>query len=214
VSLLKQAKMYSPAQHKMILSYLDTTRDPVRNRALFLMSTKLGLRACEIAAICWNNVLNDYNNAVGDTVRITNDFAKGAAGGREFYMGDEVKAALQRLYEETVGAYVEHQNFYFEPIDHNNFYYDRIILNQFGDGFSANGISRLFYYWFKEVMGIEGFSSHSGRRTFITNCARKVSTVGASLYDVQRMAGHRCLSSTQRYIEENADAQRKLVNLI
>ena len=57
-------------------------------------------------------------------------------------------------------------------------------------------------------------SSHSGRRTFITNSARKISTVGGSLRDVQMLAGHSNLRTTQRYIEPNPEAQLKIVELV
>ena len=61
---------------------------------------------------------------------------------------------------------------------------------------------------------ILGCSSHSGRRTFITNAARKISTVGGSLRDVQMLAGHTNLRTTQRYIEANAEAQVRVVGLL
>ena len=54
----------------------------------------------------------------------------------------------------------------------------------------------------------------SGRRTFSTGAARKISTVGGSLRDVQMLAGHAALSTTQRYIEADVEAQRKVVDLI
>jgi integrase len=56
--------------------------------------------------------------------------------------------------------------------------------------------------------------SHSGRRTFITNAARKISTVGGSLRDVQMLAGHTNLRTTQRYIDTNPDAQVRIVKLV
>jgi hypothetical protein len=57
-------------------------------------------------------------------------------------------------------------------------------------------------------------SSHSGRRTFITNTARKISTVGGSLRDVQMLVGHTNLRTTQRYIEANPEAQVRIVELV
>jgi integrase/recombinase XerD len=57
-------------------------------------------------------------------------------------------------------------------------------------------------------------SSHSGRRTFITKAARKLSQVGGSLRDLQLMAGHKSLSTTQRYIDYDTEAQKKLIELL
>jgi hypothetical protein len=47
-----------------------------------------------------------------------------------------------------------------------------------------------------------------------TNAARTISTVGGSLRDVQMLAGHRALSTTQRYIEADVEAQRRVVDLV
>jgi integrase len=71
--------------------------------------------------------------------------------------------------------------------------------------------------WFAvayRAVGLNGCSSHSGRRTFITRAARLVHKAGGSLRDVQLLAGHRSIQTTQRYIDGDSDAQRKLVSMI
>ena len=71
--------------------------------------------------------------------------------------------------------------------------------------------------WFNRAygtIGLKGCSSHSGRRTFITRAARLVHKAGGSLRDVQLLAGHRSIQTTQRYIDGDSDAQRRLVSLI
>jgi integrase len=78
---------------------------------------------------------------------------------------------------------------------------------------SAAAILNLFAQWYR-LTGLKGCSSHSGRRTFITNAARTISTVGGSLRDVQMLAGHRALSTTQRYIEADVEAQKRVVDLV
>jgi site-specific recombinase XerD len=65
-----------------------------------------------------------------------------------------------------------------------------------------------------DAEGHLGNALRSGRRTFITNAARTISTVGGSLRDVQILAGHSTLSTTQRYIEADAEAQRRVVDLV
>jgi integrase/recombinase XerD len=71
----------------------------------------------------------------------------------------------------------------------------------------------VFASWYKAI-GLLGFSSHSGRRTFITNAARKISTVGGSLRDVQMLAGHSPLAVMQRYTDGNSEAKMKAIELI
>jgi integrase len=71
----------------------------------------------------------------------------------------------------------------------------------------------MFKTWYKR-MGFDGCSSHSGRRSFITNAGKKVGFVGGSIMDIQALAGHYSIQNTQCYIEQDTEAQRKLVELI
>jgi len=73
--------------------------------------------------------------------------------------------------------------------------------------------------WFQQLYGedgldLKGASSHSGRRTFVTKLAKKAVEAGGSLRDVQQLAGHASLQTTQRYIEGNSDAKRRMIDLI
>jgi integrase/recombinase XerD len=71
----------------------------------------------------------------------------------------------------------------------------------------------MFQKWYR-TLGLIGCSSHSGRRTFITEASKKISLVGGSLRDIQMMAGHSSLQTTQRYIDGDSQSQRKVVDLI
>ena len=71
--------------------------------------------------------------------------------------------------------------------------------------------------WFAKAyraIGLQGCSSHSGRRTFITRAARLVHQAGGSLRDVQLLAGHASIETTQGYIDGDTDSQRRLVEMI
>jgi integrase/recombinase XerD len=79
------------------------------------------------------------------------------------------------------------------PADHPLIYCER------ARGCSAAAVAVWFHTRFREL-GVQGASSHSGRRTFITSLAKKIVEAGGSLRDVQELAGHTSLATTQKYI--------------
>jgi integrase/recombinase XerD len=90
---------------------------------------------------------------------------------------------------------------------------DRVIPSERGASLSANSVRN----WFAELywdLGFEGCSSHSGRRTFITGAAKKIIQAGGSLRDVQELAGHSSLQTTQRYIQGDSEARRRVIDLL
>jgi integrase len=88
-----------------------------------------------------------------------------------------------------------------------------VIVSERGRGLSAAAVQLWFHRLYKSL-GLAGCSSHSGRRTFITRAARKVSEAGGSLRDVQQLAGHASLAMTQSYIEGDTAAKRGFIALI
>ena len=87
-----------------------------------------------------------------------------------------------------------------------------VVMSERGGPTTAAVVVNKFAGWYR-ALGFVGASSHSGRRTFITNAARRISTVGGSLRDVQILAGHSVSGTTQRYIEADGLAQRRVVDL-
>lgn len=191
--LRKQAKTLSSAQIKTALTYLSTTRYPTRNRAIFLLSLRAGLRAKEIAALTWSMV-TDAEGQLGETIRLADAASKGTSGG-VIPMAKELRSALDQLLK-TAG-----------PAQPSG----RIIRSERQDRTSAQVIVNMFDGWFRSL-GYEGCSSHSGRRTFITMSARHIGRFGGSLRDVQTLARHRSLATTQRYIEIDTKAMKKVVD--
>lgn len=88
-----------------------------------------------------------------------------------------------------------------------------VLVSQKGGHLTPGSIVNWFTTLYREA-GYLGCSSHSGRRTFITNSARLIAEVGGCLRDVQELAGHSALTTTERYIEGDREAQRKLVRLL
>jgi integrase/recombinase XerD len=89
-----------------------------------------------------------------------------------------------------------------------------IVRSERGSHMRAGSIVNWFARLYQELE-LDGCSSHSGRRTFITRAARSLARTGnGSLRDIQELAGHRSLATTELYIQGSRDAQRKLVRLI
>jgi len=195
MALGKQAKALSRAQVEGALCYVARTRYPLRNRVILLLSVKAGLRAKEIASLTWDMVTS-ADGEVGDAIHLRDVASKGRSG-RVIPLNRELRATLIELRASKLRG---------RPSPF-------VVTTERSVSTSPHAIVVTIAKWYR-ALGYAGCSSHSGRRTFITNTARKISTVGGSLRDVQVLAGHSALSTTQRYIESDAAAQRKVVQLV
>jgi integrase/recombinase XerD len=92
----KQAKIVSPTQERAILGYLETTRYPHRDRVIFLLSMKAGLRAKEMASLTWAMV-TDAAGQITEAIHLQNRASKGKTGGRTIPMHPDLQAALMLL---------------------------------------------------------------------------------------------------------------------
>jgi integrase/recombinase XerD len=196
MALGKQAKIINRQQVEALLNYVGKRRNGLRNQVIALLSVRAGLRAKEIASLKWSMVVG-ADGEVGDYIYLTDDASKGQSG-RMIPMNRQLRSSLVDLYETANGDARES---------------GYVVVTERSDRTSAQAIVNLFQRWFRDL-GLVGCSSHSGRRTFITNAARKISTVGGSLRDVQALAGHSSLQTTQRYIEGDAEARRRVVDLV
>jgi len=219
----KQAKVLTQKQQDAVLAYFEShTRYPVRNRLIFLLSMKAGLRAKEIASLRWRNVC-DAEGATADEINIENAGSKGESG-RTIPMAPALKETLQAYRSHLAlkampGMDRRTRDWTTIPSKHDGVEMDGFIIRtERGStisGVSAQVIVNLFQKWFgPEGLDYQGASSHSGRRTFITNAAKKISTVGGSLRDVQQLAGHSSLQTTQRYIEGDTEAKKAIVRIV
>jgi integrase len=188
----KQAKILHDQQINDLLVFVSATRNPLRNKLIVLLSVKAGLRAGEIAGLTWEMVL-DSTGEVGQAMELHDCIAKKNSG-RRIPINPTLQTALTAWCLLTGGV-------------------GSVIRSERGDAMTPTGIVNWFALAYRAV-GVSGCSSHSGRRTFITRAARLVHQAGGSLRDVQLLAGHRSIQTTQRYIDGDTDVQRKLVAMI
>ena len=194
----RQAKILSDAQVRAALGHVDSvSRYPERDRVMILLSVKAGLRAKEIACLTWSMV-TDAQGELGDAIHLPNSASKGKNGGRTVPLNPALREALEVLRAKR-GDEAAPQS--------------RIIHSERGDGYSAAGMQ----VWFARLygaLGFDGASSHSGRRTFITKAAKRIVEAGGSLRDIQELAGHSSLATTQRYIQGDSRAKQNVVRMI
>jgi integrase len=188
----RQAKILSNTELSLLLCFASRTRRTLRNRVIVLLSAKAGLRACEIAGLTWPMVLGPRGQ-ISTTLQIRDAIAKRRSG-RNVPVHPALRQALVALRKTTACG-------------------DFVIQSERGGGMTASSIVIWFYRAFRAI-GLDGCSSHSGRRSFITRAARLIHKTGGSLRDVQLMAGHRSITTTQAYIQGYDAAQQRLVRLI
>ena len=189
---MRQAKTLQQREIKTVLAVMNTRRYPTRDRAIFALSFYAGLRAQEIATLTFENVLGT-DGTVGSEFLLLPAQTKGKHT-RKIFVSDRLRKELD-LYVKSQPNRSELK----QPL----------FVTQKGNPFTANAICHLFKAIYAQC-GIVGASSHSGRRTFITDLAAK----GVSVRVLAALAGHSTISTTQRYIDINDQQLRAAVELV
>lgn len=190
---MKQAKLLNDAEMKRLGAVIDSLRHSTRNHTAVALSFYAGLRACEIAALTIGDVFDSTGKA-RDTIYLSAAQTKGSDTATVL-VNKKLKAQLQR-YAADYPAKLARPT---APL----------IFSGKGSGFSAQTIVNLFARLYS-LAGIQGASSHSGRRQFVTQLADN----GINARVVQALARHKHLSTTQRYIDINDSKLRKAIELV
>ncbi|MDA9160300.1 site-specific integrase [Rhodobacteraceae bacterium] len=188
---MRQAQTLTDAQLRRVLHYCRSRRHPVRDETIILTSFYAGLRAIEIAALKYADIF-DEEGAVRDQFTLRAIQCKGGRT-RTVYIGSKLKRALK-----------EYQSSIMRRRDDMP-----LFPSQKGGHFSANTMCQLFLDIYK-ACGLRDASSHSGRRTYITKLANK----GIGVRLLAELAGHSHISTTQRYIDVNAEQLKEAVELL
>ena len=189
---MSQAKTLSPAEIEQVLAYIATRRFALRNRVMVLVSFWSGMRVGEIASLKVGDVANT-DGTVKAEVRLSAEQTKGRQP-RTVFLSEKLRVELQR--------YLDLRRAYTDPAQ-------ILFVTAGSKAFTANGLA-LHFFWLYRKAGIAGASSHSGRRSFITNLAAK----GIGVRVLASLAGHRSIAVTQKYIDVNDDMKRNAVELI
>lgn len=188
---MSQAKTLSQVEIDQVLAYIATRRFALRNRVLLLTSFWSGMRVGEIASLKVGDVMNT-DGTVKNEVRLTAEQTKGRHS-RTVFVPQRLQTELQRYMDVR------------RVTDANQ----PLFVTAGAKAFTANGLA-LHFFWLYRKCSIAGASSHSGRRSFITNLAAK----GIGVRVLASLAGHRSIAVTQRYIDVNDDMKRNAVELV
>ena len=175
---MKQAKVINDAEMKRLLAVVEAAQHGQRNRCALMLSYLAGMRVGEIAALTIGDVF-DGDGDIRDQIQLKAAYTKGNHA-RTVFVGKKLMKELT-LYKCALGEI---------PAADKPF-----LMTQKRTAFSANTLCQLFGDLYRRA-GIDGASSHSGRRSFITKMAHS----GVSAKVIMTLAGHKHLSTTQRYI--------------
>ena len=189
----KQAKTLNLEELQKVLDFVAKGKHAVRNRAIVQTQFNTGMRVGETASLKYSDVV-DANGLVRKEIRLRAEQTK-TREARVVFVNERLQKELQ--------TYVD----IYKPSNLNaKLFYSQKSSTK---GFTANTLTQFWHYLYKNI-GLEGASSHSSRRTFITNLASK----GVGVRVIMGLSGHRALSSVQCYIDCNDDMKRKAVELV
>ena len=191
-NMAKQAKVLNEKEISKLFKVCDLTNYPVRNKLIVAFSFYGGLRAIEIANLNVSDILSP-TNTVNDIIRLTKEQTKGS-NSNTVHVGKKLQKEILRF----ISAYP------------NTIYNkDKKLFRTQRGTFSSQTIQNLFRNLY-HLANIPNASSHSGRRTFITNLSEK----GISTRVIQELARHSSMVTTQRYIDVSDDKLKNAVDLI
>ncbi len=188
---MSQAKTLTPAEVDQMLAYIAQHSYALRNRVMLLTGLWSGMRVGEIASLRVGDIRN-ADASVKAEVRLTAEQTKGRQP-RTVFLPQKLRDELQAYINLRPSAPATHPLF----------------ITAGRRAFSANVLAQHFHYLFKKA-GISGASSHSMRRSFITNLANK----GIGVRVLASLAGHRSIVVTQKYIDVNDEMKRNAVELV
>jgi integrase/recombinase XerD len=190
---MKQAKVLTATEFKRLLKVVSTTKYANRNRVMVMLSYLAGLRACEIAALRVGDVITQLDNGnweVNTEVLLQSSQTKGSKA-QTVVLSSALRREIGSYYANSVSS-ASHIH--------------KLLSSQKSGEFTSQTIQNLFRTLYAAA-GISNASSHSGRRTFITNLSER----GVSVRVIQALARHSSLATTQRYIDVSVDKLRTAV---
>ena len=188
---MAQARTLKEKELKQLLQFIAFRKHALRNHCMLLITHWAGMRVGEVSALRYSDVQAEDGSILAE-IRLAADQTKGDKA-RVVYVAEKLRKELLNYVRTYPQSDPTRPLFYTQKRDH----------------FTANTLAQHFF-WLYKAAGLNGASSHSGRRTFITTLANK----GVSVRLLQALAGHRSITTTQVYIDVNDAMKRAAVELV
>jgi integrase/recombinase XerD len=189
---MKQARVLTDVEFKRLLAVVAQSRHAGRNRLALMLSHLAGLRVGEIAALVVRDVI-DGDGKVREQLRLRAEITKGGHA-RVVFLNEKLRREIERYRTDC-------------PVDRDA---DApLLMTQKKTVFSPNTLCQLLGQLYRQA-GLDGATSHSGRRWFITRLAHS----GVSPKVIMTLVGHRNLTTTQRYIDVRDEMMKAAVDLL
>ena len=190
-----QAPILTKIEQKAVLNSFIGTPQEIRNRAIFLLSFRAGLRAKEIATVRLSDFISPLsakpisgktkykNSSIKKTITLTNDVAKGGKISKAHIVDTELRKAL-----------LDYINTWDDLYNRGT---DTLIITDKGTSFSPNSLARLFLDMSKRSG--YSFTSHSGRRSL---CSILINN-DVNVFKVKSIMRHTNIATTELYYEND-----------
>lgn len=199
---MSQARVLTEKELNLFLLFVKSRKHSERDRAMTLLMHWAGMRVGEVAAIRIGDVLTSDGD-IKQQIHLTAEQTKGRHA-RSVVLSDKIRKELMsylraRFSEKELIAVSYSKAVMQKPL----------FKTQKRDGFTANTLSYHFHMLYKAA-GLDGASSHSGRRHFLTSLSKR----GVALRTMMELAGHRQAQTTMRYVDVTDDMKRAAVELL
>ena len=201
---MKQAKVLTDKEFKRVLKVVATMRHAHRNRLAIMLSHYAGFRVGEIAHLKIRDVRGPSDKVL-DRVHLNPAYTKGGSS-RTVLLSSTLIKEIERYFRSLSDLSGSLSTARLARLLNPD---APLIASQKRRHFSANSLCQLFSEMYT-LAGLVGASSHSGRRGMIS----KLAHAGISPKVIMELAGHRQLTTTQRYIEVRDELKREAVELL
>ena len=188
---MPQAKTLTVRELRKVLDHLARKPHPARNRLMMLMTHWSGMRVGEIAALCIGDVRHPEGTVKAE-IRLDATQTKGKHA-RTVFVNERLRKEITSYLKTIVTS---------DPSK-------PLFKTQKRSAFSANTLCQTLNGIYRRA-GLDGATSHSGRRSFITTLASK----GIGVRVLASLAGHKSIATTQAYIDVNDAMKRAAVELV